>query len=664
MYRHIIVALIVLTYVAVGSVNQHEPVPYFVLLFTIGAILLVLFGKIKVKYLPIYIFTISLAILWQNTMLGTYLVGNDLNREYLLAMQAYNNGWDPAGYTVYMSNTSVVIGVVAPFISKVFHIDMVWVFKAVIPLFLAAVPLILYYAFSKQFGNKRAFYATIFFVIMPVFSMEISTITKSMVAELFFALMILAVVSELSRHKKGVAIMGCMVGMLFTHYTIAIIAAMYLVGMIVISVISRWQAIGEYIGHNKFPTIAVSLVLVSSLFTGYVYYSQVSNGAVIQSIERIAGWVGDIPQTQTWIKPTGGGSSEPIEPSETATPSEPSKPSTPIEPSESVSEPSEPSEPSETEPNSPIYLAKQPPMVRAGIGLDFMDSTSWGKTFRVVQYATQFLIVIGAVFVIKNRKKYNFSNTFIAGIIASFILLTLCIFVPNFSRIINMTRFYHLALFFLAPLLIVGLEGIFRRRWEYVVAPLLCVYLLFTSGFVYEAIDSEVVNRVDLPYSSAFSADRTGLVAIYSENDIECAKWIAGQDYLVAGDVNAILLVSGYVEAIPRLKPSITESRYDMNNPESGTLIFLTEWNIQNQKAIIPINVGLRDYQDIPKYIYDTESYPPLMLDDDTIFEAGAYIVYRSGNSFVYLYTENPTRAVTLSDWYYRSWYYLLNQIG
>lgn len=616
MYKHIIVALIVLAYVAVGSVNQHEPVPYFVLLFTIGTILLVLFGKIKVKYLPIYIFTVSLAILWQNTMLGTYLVGNDLNREYLLAMQSYNNGWDPAGYTVYMSNSSVVIGVIAPFLSRLFHIDMVWVFKAVMPLFLAAVPLILYYAFSKQFGNKRAFYATIFFVIMPVFSMEISTITKSMVAELFFALMILAVVSGLGNRKKAVAIMGCMVGMLFTHYTIAIIAAMYLTGMIIVSVASRWKLIGEYIGHNKFPTIAVSLILVSSLFIGYVYYSNVSNGAVIQSIKRIAGWVGEVPQTQTWIKPTGGGSSEPAEP---PSPSEPSEPVTPSEPSE-PSSPNETIKPTETEPDTPIYLDKQPPMVRVGIGLDFMDSTSWGKSFRVVQYATQGLIVIGAAFLIINRKRYNFSNTFVAGIIASFILLALCIFVPNFSRIINMTRFYHLALFFLAPLLIVGLEGIFRRRWEHIVVPLLCAYLLFTSGFVYEAVDSDVVNRVDLPYSSAFSADRTGLVAVYSDNDIKCAKWIAGQDYLVAGDVNAILLVSGYVEAIPRLKPGITESRYDMNAPENGTLIFLTEWNTQNQKTIIPINVGLRDYREIT---------------DDL-----GKLVYKSGDAEVWLYND------------------------
>jgi uncharacterized membrane protein len=45
---------------------------------------------------------------------------------------------------------------------------------------------------------------------------------------------------------------------------------------------------------------------------------------------------------------------------------------------------------------------------------------------------------------------------------ASFVLLMFCIFVPKFSLIINMTRFYHVSLFFIAPMLVLGLDWVKR----------------------------------------------------------------------------------------------------------------------------------------------------------------------------------------------------------
>lgn len=608
MKKPICFAVILLAFTAIGSVNQLAVVPYAVLITSIAVIFLIAFNKID-RYIPIYVFALALAMIWQNTMLGTYAVGNDLHREILLAREAFSNGWDPTNYTVYMSNSSVVIGVIAPFLSRILHMDMVWIFKAILPIFLAGVPVVLYYAFSKQFGDKRAFFATMFFISVPVLTMEISTIVKSMVAELFLALMILALVSKLSTYQKTFAISGCLVAMMFSHYTIAIIAVMYLVGIMLVSLVANWSRIREYIGEKRLVVwpVAVCMVLVVGL--GYVYYTSVGNGAVIESVKRISGWVGETPASMIVVD-TPTTPTEPSEPSEPVEPSQPDEPSQPVQPVESV-------EPTVLA-DSSSYLEKQPQMVQAGIGLDFAESTLSGKAFRIVQYSTQGLLLLGAVYLIVNRKKYNFTAEFTAGIIGAFILLSCCIFIPNFSRIINMTRFYHLSLFFLAPLLIVGLEAIFRSRMRHAASVLLGIYLLFTSGFIYEVTQSEVIERVNLPYSSAFSADRTGLVGIYTENDIDAAKWISEQNYKVAGDVNAILLISGYVEAIPRLKPSITCKRYDMEEPEEGTLIFLTEWNIEHNKITKPINVGTRFYEEIP----------------DNLGE----LVYASGNVRIYLW--------------------------
>jgi len=106
------------------------------------------------------------------------------------------------------------------------------------------------------------------------------------------------------------------------------------------------------------------------------------------------------------------------------------------------------------------YLDRQENLVKVAIGLDFFSQSLEGKIFRIIQYLTQLLIVVGAVYLLVRHLRYKFTAEFVAGIGCSFLLLFACVFIPNFSNIINMSRFYQISLFFLAPMFVLGVDAL------------------------------------------------------------------------------------------------------------------------------------------------------------------------------------------------------------
>jgi hypothetical protein len=104
-----------------------------------------------------------------------------------------------------------------------------------------------------------------------------------------------------------------------------------------------------------------------------------------------------------------------------------------------------------------LDLGNRSALVKVGVGADFMEVEWDGKIFRVIQYLTQFMILVGGVWLLKG---YNVPNEYLGLVGGSVVLLVMCIIMPGISNIINMSRFYHLSLFFIAPLFVLGCECI------------------------------------------------------------------------------------------------------------------------------------------------------------------------------------------------------------
>src|SRR4030042_1810134 len=214
--------------VAIGAYYGTVVTPLLLIGAIATIVILVVLNKISGWQLYLYLFGMALGLVWQTTMLGVDVVGSDIHIAYYYAQLNAQQPWDLTRLDV--TNTSIVVGLIAPWISKLFHLDMVWVFKVILPMFLAGVPLVLFATFKKMFGEKRAFFATMFFMIVPVFSMEITGIVKSMVAELFFALMVYFMVLDWRWQYKLAGIGGALAMQITCHYTIAIMGILFLLG--------------------------------------------------------------------------------------------------------------------------------------------------------------------------------------------------------------------------------------------------------------------------------------------------------------------------------------------------------------------------------------------------------------------------------------------------
>jgi len=573
----VVVTLSLIVGVAVGTCLGIVAVPYIV----IGAVcvisILIAKGWIKPKYYPVYIFGMALAMLWQTSMMGVHVVGADIHMEYYVSSVAMQSGWDWSLLGIY--NTSIVVAVLAPWISKIFSIELVWVYKIIFPVALACVPLIMYFVFRKQFGEKRAYWASLFFMIVPVMTLELVGNAKAMVAEVFFALTILAMVSDLGRWPlkhilggrllRGIILTALIIMTLLCHYTVGIALLYFLGACLVVMLVARlWKVKG------KVSLAVLAIVIFVSCIAGYFYFSSIGGGQVIRSLVNSTRAVTiDVPENVAEL----------------------SKPPLTI-----VGE----------EPKTMLYLNNQSDMVKVAIGLDFMQASTEGKVFRVVQYLTQTLLILGLIQLWRRRREYNFTPEFVACILVGFAVIGVCIFIPYISLLLNMTRYYHFSLFFLAPLFILGCEMIWNKKWF--VSVLLLIYFAFTSGLVFEITQSTITERIDLPYSLSLSSERTGIVGVFNDDDIKCVDWLvnsSNQEIPIVQDVNVRRLLRGFIERYPRLfSDSSYEAPYAWTFqylPSCSYYIFLSTWNVEHDSVILYSGRGLREMQDLPSHIHD-----------------------------------------------------------
>lgn len=158
----------------------------------------------------------------------------------------------------------------------------------------------------------------------------------------------------------------------------------------------------------------------------------------------------------------------------------------------------------------------------------------------------------------------------------------------------------------------------------------LILYFLFTSGFVFEITQSTVTDAVDVPYSYNFSGYRTGVVGIFSRDDIKAAEWISGKtdQLMIATDYNGRLLIAGYLSVVPTLSKSVFDYPVlsDLEYYGPHFYYFRTEWMTLNNKYVEANNnskrsrVGLRDVRSLP----DFNGYDSLLVfrtGDTSIYE-------------------------------------------
>jgi energy-converting hydrogenase Eha subunit A len=255
------------------------------------------------------------------------------------------------------------------------------------------------------------------------------------------------------------------------------------------------------------------------------------------------------------------------------------------------------------------YLDNQEQTIRTALGLDFPTATTAGKIFRILQFISQVLIGIGTLLMFWKWKKIPLEYK--ALVVTSFGILLACLFLPYVSTTVSATRFYQVALFFLAPAFALGLEWVFRK--QVLIAIIFLAYFAFTSGLVFEAIQETKIDVVNIPYSLALSDKRMNINGLYTADDIAVAKWLsldAQQSMSKYSDQNGIQLMLEY-----------RNTGIAYLTLEKPYYVFSTTWSTQHNTFVAAKVPGLRMYKPIPE-------------------EMKAEVVYRQGDAIVYKVTK------------------------
>lgn len=573
---------------------------------------------------PFAVFIISLCLLFQTTLMSPYLVGTDIYTEYGYFRGVEVNGlWDYSIANPVNSCLSIVI--LAPYYSSVLDISGIWVFKTIYPLLFSLVPVVIFRIFRLQTGANSAFLATFFFMIMPSFSLEMISLCRQQIAELFFVLSIfLLVENKLKiRHKLALFIIFNLC-VTVSHYSLAFINLAYLVLLLPLIWIIRsgvfmgaWRWVTSRSGgvpshltvpHSGSLTIRMIIIpVVTCLLFTFIWDRTIASGVNLAAFNYL--WH---EQTGNLIQGIGHLMITPFS-------------------------------------NSPItQWGQKEILIRTAFGLDFGEASLQGQIFRLFQYLTQLFIIIGCIRLVVRPRGLHFVVEFIALSIISALLLAGCVLLPNFAYIINTSRWYHITLIILAIYAVLGcaamwnlltwLAGklhhglnpaIFQEESRgfriFIVLIMLIPYFLFTSGLVYEITGQDITDKVDNPYSIALSSHRLDLAGVASQNDYSAAGWLSEK---------TSPLTKTYIDANAWKMLALNEyaghlSYFQKNGMlDPADYIFFLSNNAQNSEVSFA-NSGKPGLRDIVK-LNDYPALTEMIVDSNRIYSNGGPVIYKT----------------------------------
>lgn len=614
------IPVILLAVAILGARLQNFGLLYALIGLVCVVVIMVAFDKIDEKKYPYILFGIGLAVLYQVTLTSNYLIGTDIHYEYWWAYRTYIAGfWDYEATHTY--NAAAITTSVFPFIARALHIPLVWTFKVIPPLFLAGALVLMYHMFKQQISGKGAFIAIFFFVTVPTFSLEVTGIAKQQIAEFFFVLFFLMLVDRklnIGIKKRAVIMLVALVLTIIAHYTMG--GALWYYSIIILG----FLLIMRFIPYMKLPTqfplrVYIPIIIISLMF-GVWYWGAVAGGYALKEVVNRGIYQAKVVQ----LFVLGADGTITIEESPTET-----RPA--IEDKQEGAMVFIPKDPVMT---TPLFKQYEPTM-RAALGLDFLEASSGGKIFRILQFITQILLVLGCVLMIKNRKRFTAEYLAFAG--AGGIVLAVCVFLPSFSPILNASRFYHIALLSIAPAIVIGGLALFRN-YKVLVLGLLIPYFIFTSGVVFEVIKSENASTLDIPYSYSLSGTRTSITGVFYDTDALAREWVKkneatpiysdmwGDIFLREemgtrrDDINPFAVAFYPEGSIDLVQMSAANALLAISDEN---YIFLREWNGTSQKIVRYSGIGLRDI-----VTYEESGMSILIEDREILFQSGNAKVY------------------------------------
>lgn len=515
-------------------------------LFLVGC-----FSRKISPYYSIMIFSMALALLLGTTLVSKYMYGSDITLEYNVfkETQALSSlDWSPVFLEQASYKSMLSITLLPTIFSNLMNIDGGWVFKIIFVIFFSLVPVGLYKLFQDYWGKRVAFISTFFFISNFFFYGSLISVTRQMIAELFFVLAFLFIFRDRLRRENergNFILVGFLVfGLVVSHYATCYIFILLTVGALLF---------GKLFFRIKTVKIKSTLVALSFClaFFWYVYFA-------LGPFEK---FVGTIRSVFIGLL------------------------------------------------NEFFYTSARGQEVQTALGL-VNSSTFLHDIGTIIYNITSVLLLIGAIALLFKWKKDRRDSEFVLITILSMGLLVSAVVVPRFASFLEVGRLYHIALFFASPLLVLGAKTLFMivpklkkqrimsDKTEFLcfgmISIVLIAFFAFQTGLVYEIADDPYPSSISLSYNKLQNS--TNLIF---EPDVYSAGWLsnygATEKIMIFADTLSILRVLTSYSNIERsmlrvLSNSTTISLYpghyfyvrQIENPDIS-YVYLRETNVKER---------------------------------------------------------------------------------
>jgi len=480
-----------------------------ILLLVLGIVALtVLIGSLRPRMnWPLFLLTITVAVLFFGSLTSSYIVGYDVHPAYHVFENTHENGiWNLGARDTVILRTGQMLSVtIFPVIySEILNLEGTWIFKIVYPLIFALVPVGLYQLYQKYMKKKVAFVASFVILASMAFFYELPGLPTQMIAELFLALSLIVVFHQkLSPTAKMLFFTIFGVGMIVSHYGISYIFLVLIFLSWFVSFIKKKKSV---------ITVTWVILFFVMAFSWYIYTSQ--SASFMSLVE-----MGENIQRSFW--------SDLLNPS----------------------------------------ARPDPALTAVGVGEPAISIGHWlGRGFH---YTVQFFIVLGVVsLVLKRGNGYKFDHEYVVMSLTMLVFVLLPLVAPSFD-LLNVTRTYHISLLLLAPFCIIGGSSFFsfyprfRRNFLpfFLTSIIVTSLFLFETGFVYEITEDE---SYSIPLSK-YRMNRVysfGVGYLTESADVSSAQWLRSNIVLTANtfiyaDVVSVSFVLTSYAVFPRSQTEI-----------------------------------------------------------------------------------------------------------
>jgi uncharacterized membrane protein len=547
----------------------------------------------KTFYLVTYI--IALSLLLHTTMASSYPMRINVDNEYYYQQLVLQNGcWNMTLSSTVNTTLSVVL--LAPIFTLMLGFNSYIIFQVIYPVLFATVPVMLYHIYSRQIGPKYGLFSVFFFISLFYFYVEAPLLRRQEIASIFLVLLILLLIDEkIARSKKTILGIVLSLSLFVSHYA---------TGYIFLGIfLSLWLiifSINYFYRHKVFDYLKVVLgklnienksinIIDDSFLTGYfiilnivfalAWYMYVGSGSPFVSVAQLGNSI--IKNITDFLNPSLQGGTV------------------------------------------------------SALGIGFFSASLISKIYRVLQYGTQVLIIIGYVGSLYNKKRFNIKYLVLSGV--SIIILFLFILLPFASLAISTVRMYFIVLIVISPYCVLGGECfckwiisiIVKLRKEIIIynetiflnifyIAFLVPYFAFNFGLVFLAMGFKQ-NDINIIPSSAVLSYNDIDSGYYTKQEVEAAQVLAqvvDQRNIVYADYYGYDLISAWHK-----NAEYTPSTLKINPDD---YLFLRKWEIDKNQLIVSQGKDKLKYinqKDIP------DSMNPLMTGNK---------IYTNGDAELY----------------------------